>query len=301
MMNRFCAAFFGLAAILTIAPTSAAETVTIAGSRAVLIKPAAPQASVILMPGSDGVIQAGDHGDIHGLNGNQLVRTRYAYAARRLAVLVVDVSTDLRSAVDYMAAIKRPVTVVATSAGAASDGALASSRGEIRAKHELAFETASLEATVSIGDLLEGDPLGDARPNGTTCQQPEQLLQILLEPAGMSRTHGIDRVEAGSPAAGQQSPQVQSRDLHHDREHPTLCLHARRKADGTEQATWLERRVGAAIAVFANAVDDDVESTRQNPREVLMLVVDWRCPQVLDERHVLAAYGAPQLEAGQSP
>ncbi|WP_245502280.1 hypothetical protein [Bradyrhizobium betae] len=90
---------------------------TIAGSRAVLIKPLVSQASVILMPGSDGVIQAGNHGDIHGLNGNQLVRTRYAYAARGLVVLVVDVSTDLRSAVDYMAVIKRPVTVVATSAG----------------------------------------------------------------------------------------------------------------------------------------------------------------------------------------
>jgi hypothetical protein len=116
-MKCFFAAFLGLTAFLTITPASAAETVTIAGSRAVLIKPASPQASVILMPGSDGVIQAGNHGEIHGLNGNQLVRTRYAYAARGLAVLVVDVSTDLRSAVDYMAAIKRPVSVIATSAG----------------------------------------------------------------------------------------------------------------------------------------------------------------------------------------
>jgi hypothetical protein len=117
MMKRFCAAFLGLTAILTITPASADETVTIAGSRAVLIKPAAPQASVILMPGGTGAIQAGDHGDIHGLLGNQLVRTRKAYAARGLAVLVVDVGTDLKSAVDYMAAIKQPVTVIATSAG----------------------------------------------------------------------------------------------------------------------------------------------------------------------------------------
>jgi hypothetical protein len=117
MMNRFCAAFLGLTAILTIVPASAAETVTIAGSRAVLIKPASLQASVILMPGGDGAILAGNHGDIHGLNGNQLLRTRNAYAARRLAVLVVDIGTDLKSAVDYMAAIKRPVTVIVTSAG----------------------------------------------------------------------------------------------------------------------------------------------------------------------------------------
>jgi hypothetical protein len=93
------------------------ETVSVGGARAVLIKPKAPHASVILMPGGSGAIQAGDHGDIHGLNGNQLVRTRHAYAARGFAVLVVDAGTDLGSAVKYMAAIKRPVTVIATSRG----------------------------------------------------------------------------------------------------------------------------------------------------------------------------------------
>jgi len=73
------------------------ETVSIGGSRAVLIKPKAPHASVILMPGGDGNIRPGDQGDIHGLTGNQLVRTRHAYAARGLAVLVVDAGTDLGS------------------------------------------------------------------------------------------------------------------------------------------------------------------------------------------------------------
>jgi hypothetical protein len=52
------------------------ETVNIGGSRAVLIKPNASRASVILMPGGDGAINAGDQGDIHSLNFNQLVRTR---------------------------------------------------------------------------------------------------------------------------------------------------------------------------------------------------------------------------------
>ena len=93
------------------------ETVSIGGSRAVLIKPKSPHASVILMPGGSGAIQAGEHGEINGLRGNQLVRTRHAYAARGLAVLVVDAGTDLGSAVKYMAAIKRPVTVIATSRG----------------------------------------------------------------------------------------------------------------------------------------------------------------------------------------
>src|SRR5438309_10993697 len=69
------------------------------------------------MPFGDGAIRASDSGDIHGMNGNQLVRTRHAYAARGLAVLVVDSGTDLNSAVQYMAAIKRPVTVIGTSRG----------------------------------------------------------------------------------------------------------------------------------------------------------------------------------------
>jgi hypothetical protein len=117
---RFWMNCFGFAALLAAfacAPAFADETVSVGGSRAVLIRPKAPRASVILLPGGSGAIQAGDHGDIHGLLGNQLVRTRQAYAARGLAVLVADASTDLKSAVDYMAAIKRPVTVIATSRG----------------------------------------------------------------------------------------------------------------------------------------------------------------------------------------
>jgi hypothetical protein len=105
------------AMLLGIATVRADETVTIGGSRAVLIRPKVPRASVILLPGGNGAIRAGDHGDIHGLLGNQLVRTRNAYAARGLAVLVADYDTDLKAAVETMAAIKRPVTVIATSRG----------------------------------------------------------------------------------------------------------------------------------------------------------------------------------------
>jgi hypothetical protein len=120
MQKRFWTRCLGFAAMLTAlacAPAVADETVSIGGSRAVLIKPKAPRASVILMPGGDGAIRAGEQGEIHGLMGNQLVRTRHAYAARGLAVLVVDAGTDLGSAVEYMAAIKRPVTVIGTSMG----------------------------------------------------------------------------------------------------------------------------------------------------------------------------------------
>ena len=133
MKQRYWMNCLGLAAIFAAfacAPAIADETVNIGGSRAVLIKPKAPRASVILLPGGSGAIQAGDQGDIHGLLGNQLVRTRQAYAARGLAVLVADAGTNLKSAVDYMAAITRPVTVIGTSRGTlrAAEGIAGSAR-----------------------------------------------------------------------------------------------------------------------------------------------------------------------------
>jgi hypothetical protein len=95
----------------------AAETVDIGGSKAVLLKPSAPVASVILMPGASGQIEAGPNGKIGRLAGNSLVRNRAAFAAKGLAVLVVDADVNLAQAVAFMAKIKRPVTVIGTSRG----------------------------------------------------------------------------------------------------------------------------------------------------------------------------------------
>lgn len=125
MMNlRTCHAAAGLsgavAAALAVVLGSVAyadETVNIGGSSAVLLRPKAPHGSIILMPGGSGAIAAGANGEINALKFNQLVRTRHAYMARGFAVLVVDAGADLKNAVNYMAAIKRPVTVVATSRG----------------------------------------------------------------------------------------------------------------------------------------------------------------------------------------
>ncbi len=156
------------------------ETVSIGGSRAVLIKPNAPRASVILMPGGSGAIAAGDHGDIHALMGNQLVRTRNAYAARGLAVLVVDASTPLDGAVQYMAAIKRPVTVIATS------------RGTIRAAEGIA-RGARPDALVLTSGLLS--------PESGSGQN---VMSILGSPASLPRTlvieHSQDSCRATLPA-----------------------------------------------------------------------------------------------------
>jgi hypothetical protein len=149
------------------------ETVTIGGSRAVLIKPGAPRASVILMPGGSGAIAAGDNGDIHGLNFNQLVRTRNAYAARGLAVLVVDAGTPLSAAVAYMAAIKRPVTVIATS------------RGTIRAAEGIAGG-ARPDALVLTSGLLS--------PESGSGQNVESILG---SPASLPRTLVIHHRQDG--------------------------------------------------------------------------------------------------------
>jgi hypothetical protein len=140
------------------------ETVSIGGSRAILIKPRAPRASVILLAGGDGRIAAGDHGDINALKFNQLVRTRHAYAARGLAVLVADAGTPLDGAVQYMAAIKRPVTVIGTS------------RGTIRAAEGIAGG-ARPDALVLTSGLLSAESGGG-----------RNVMSILGSPASLPRT-----------------------------------------------------------------------------------------------------------------
>jgi len=123
----------GFATLLFVSALGAAradETVNIGGSNAVLLRPPSPRASVILLPGGDGLIGAAPGGVITRLKGNELVRTRAAYKARGLAVLVADAGINLAAAVDYMAKIKRPVTVIGTSRGTlrAAEGIAAGAR-----------------------------------------------------------------------------------------------------------------------------------------------------------------------------
>src|SRR5216684_1025084 len=162
------AIFLGLAA----GSAFADETVNIGGSRAVLIKPDAPRASVILLPG--------DHGDIHSLNFNQLVRTKNAYAARGLAVLVADANTPLDAAVQYMAAIKRPVTVIATS------------RGTIRAAEGIARGARPNALVLTSGFLSAESGSG------------QNVMSILGSPASLPRTlvihHRQDSCRSTLPA-----------------------------------------------------------------------------------------------------
>ena len=156
------------AAIVTMAALPLAayadETVSVGGSQAVLLRPASPRASVILMPGGSGSINAGPGGQIGALGGNQLVRTRQAYLRRGLAVLVADASTDLSAAVAYMAAIKRPVTVIATS------------RGTIRAAEGIARGARPDALVLTAGFLSAASGSGS------------NVMSILGSPAALPRT-----------------------------------------------------------------------------------------------------------------
>jgi hypothetical protein len=157
----------------------AQETVSVGGTDVVLLRPKAPRASVILMSGGDGSIGAAPGDVITRSQGNQLVRTRNAYQARGLAVLVIDAGTNLTSAVQYMAAIKRPVTVVATS------------RGTLRAARGIAGG-ARPDALVLTSGFLSPESGG------------ENVASILGSPAALPRTlvihHRQDGCRLTSPA-----------------------------------------------------------------------------------------------------
>ncbi len=93
------------------------QTVEIGGTRVLLMKPKAPTASLILMPGGDGVINVTSDGHLGRMKGNSLVRTADDFVKRNFVVLIIDADTDLRAAVDYMVGVKRPVIVAGTSRG----------------------------------------------------------------------------------------------------------------------------------------------------------------------------------------
>jgi len=208
---RFCGAF-ALAAIAVAAaigpvPARADETVSIGGSRGVLLKPAAPRASVILMPGGDGQIAAGPGGAVGRLKGNQLVRTRTAYETHGLAVLVVDADINLKAAVDYMRAIKGPVTVVGTSRGTlrAAEGIAAGAHPDalVLTSGFLSPESGSgqnVEAILGSPSRLPHTLVIHHRQDGCRFTQPAGVEPFIKWSAGRARVVWVDGgANAGNP------------------------------------------------------------------------------------------------------
>src|SRR5262249_43570284 len=115
---------------------------------------------------------------------------------------------------------------------------------KVRAQNELALETARFETAVCLDDFIEGNPLGDARPDGASCQHAEESLQVLPEPGGMPPPHPIDRVDADAlptrHPTQQPPPYIHARNPHQDGGQATPRLDARRVAIGAEQAARLK-------------------------------------------------------------
>lgn len=114
------AAFAAILAALVAGLPSEGTAATVSGvsigsTRAALVVPARPHGAIVLLAGGDGNIGVAEDGSI-AREGNQLVRTRTAYARRGFAVLVPDIGVDVAAAVESMRKFGR-VTLVGTSRG----------------------------------------------------------------------------------------------------------------------------------------------------------------------------------------
>jgi hypothetical protein len=147
---RLCRGYLLVSAILTAMPMALARAdpvleVDSRGQkiRALVITPEQPVGSVILLAGGHGRLDLGADGRIGWGAGNQLVRTRAAYARAGYLTLVPDIAPDLKTAngvvdryrygaphardigalVQHVRGLKPPVALVATSRGTVSAGA----------------------------------------------------------------------------------------------------------------------------------------------------------------------------------
>jgi hypothetical protein len=116
-MTRIAIALLTMLAAWDPAAAASVKTtgITVGGARAALLTPGKPRGAIILMAGGDGRIGVRGDGTI-AKQGNQLVRTRAAYAARGFAVLVPEGNVDVAAAVKLMGKFG-PVTLVGTSRG----------------------------------------------------------------------------------------------------------------------------------------------------------------------------------------
>ena len=137
-------------------------TVSVGGVQAALLTPPHPHGALVLLAGGDGNIGVGPDGSI-AHEGNQLVRTRAAYASRGFAVLVPDCCVDVAAAVDFMGKYGK-VTLVGTS------------RGTQRAARGLAAGARPARLVLTSGFL--SDASGD----------PDNVIAILGSPAALPPT-----------------------------------------------------------------------------------------------------------------
>jgi hypothetical protein len=138
--------------------------VSVEGVNAALLMPAGGKArgAIVLLVGGDGQIGVGADGSI-ARQGNQLVRTRRAYAARGFAVLVPDGHVNVAAAVKFMGKYG-PVTLVGTS------------RGTQRAARGIAAGARPARLVLTAGFLSNASGAGD------------NVISILGSPAALPPT-----------------------------------------------------------------------------------------------------------------
>lgn len=93
------------------------ETIDISGVKNILIRAKHPKGSLVLLTGGDGRLNVMPGARFTDGANNVVIRNRDAFVKGGYDVLLVELGTNLAAAVDYMAAQKRPVTVIATSKG----------------------------------------------------------------------------------------------------------------------------------------------------------------------------------------
>jgi hypothetical protein len=119
--------------------------VPLPGGYGLLNAPRAPRAAIVLIPGGNGHLGIRADGSFSSLQGNQLVRTRKAYAAAGVASLVIDQGVSVGSAVAHLRQrFGRPVTVAGTS------------RGSLRMGEALAARPNGLVITAGFLDQVRG-------------------------------------------------------------------------------------------------------------------------------------------------
>ena len=114
--HRICG-FAGLALAMLSAAAVAEEAVPVGGALALLNKPKAARAALVLIPGSDGNLKVRPDGTFTRLKRNMLVRTRKAYLRYGIATLTIDIGVDPAAAVQFLRSISPNVVVVGTSRG----------------------------------------------------------------------------------------------------------------------------------------------------------------------------------------
>ena len=126
------------------------ETIVLGGVKSILVRANHPRGSILLLTGGDGRLNVLAGARFTDAADNVLIRNRDAFVSGGYNVLLVDLGTNLVSAVDYMARLKRPVTVVATS------------KGTQRAAEGLAQGAKPDKLVLSSGFLSEASGPGDS-------------------------------------------------------------------------------------------------------------------------------------------